>query len=1041
MRKGMVPILHASVALFSTNLLVNRSQAMKFMNVVILPLIFLGLCLPAAAQQSKLDSLEKLLRYASADTNRVQTLNKASEIYWSNNPQKSKQYAEAAIALGQKLNYTLGVGLGHSNLGIYYWSQGKYPEAIQEIQAALPYYEKINYQKGIAGSYNNLGLCLRSTGDFSQAIAYYFKSLKIHESLGNLKGQAQIYNNIGLVFKYQEKYDQALYYYQQSLRISIGNDPLNQAGALDNIGTIYLLKKEYPKAISYLNQSRNLFMTLKEPMGIAVCDNDLGKTYAAMHHYAQAETYFQQALQAGNKLGYNTGVLTSLLGLGEIRLKTDRATESFRFFDRARTVAEQAKQQDARQRVYAGLATAYSQTGDFAKAYQFQAKWAALKDSMFTEESAKKIARVQAEYQSEKKQAEIELLKKDNEQTALIRNLSIIGLLAILLIASLIVSRQRLKIRKDRLLVEKSADVAAKNQLLAKQALQLTAANEQLTEQSAMVALSNKQLAQQAVELAQKTQQLQELDQAKSHFFANISHEFRTPLTLILGTLQDKLNRDDDQAVLPRELTVMHRNARRLLELINQLLDLSKLESGRVTLQPHPGELGQFFRIMAGSFSSQADFRHISFRLSLSEAPLWFRFDADKLEKITSNLLSNAFKHTPDGGQINLTVESVTGPDLRSTVCIRVQDSGPGIPADQIINVFDRFYRGAKQYSDQEGTGIGLALTKELVDLHGGRIWAESQPGQGAEFVVQLPLQSCATADVTSHDVSVSDSVRSLSLTSVPTNETQPSTDNAGADKPLLLIVEDNTDLRAYIRLHLEDHYRVIERENGQLGLEAAQNQMPDLIISDLMMPEMDGIALCHRLKTDERTSHIPVILLTALATQESKLKGLKTGADDYLTKPFDARELLIRVANLIEMRRKLRERFGREIRLQPKDIVVTSTDEKFLQRIMKAAEDHMTDSEFGPEEFGREIGLSRMQLHRKLTALTGQTTTEFLRTLRLKRAAQLLEAQAGNVSEIAFDVGFENLSYFAKSFREQFGVSASEYVQQLNLAKSEQLA
>lgn len=997
------------------------------------------------AQRPKIDSIENVLRHTGSDTNRVLALNQAVSLYWSNNPEKTRQYADEALQLAQHLDYPLGIAKSYVSLGIYYWSQGKHQEAIQQYTNALRYYQQAGSERGRGSVYHNLAMCSHNLGNFSLAMDYLFKSLKISEKAGDREGESNTYNFIGVLFKDQDKYDQALHYYWLAYRKCI--IARNRAGILTNIGEIYRLKKDYKKSIAYTTQARNQFVSIKEPVGILVSDNNLGELYLSQRQYDQAETAFQRVIQLGEPLGYNAHTLMAYLGLGDARLQTGQYAQSLTYYEKGRQLSEKQSNKKDRVHAYKGLSTAYAKTGNFTKAYEFQSKWVALKDSTFNEESAKKIARVQAEYQSEKKQAEIELLKKDNEQTALIRNISIVGLLTLSLIGGLVVSRQRLKIRKDQLLVQKSADVAVKNQLLAEQALQLTAANEQLSEQSAQVALSNEQLAQQAVELEQKTQQLQELDQAKSHFFANISHEFRTPLTLILGTLQDKLKSGvtSAQSIQPAEMNVMHRNAKRLLELINQLLDLSKLESGQLKLKPKPGDLAQFFRVMLGSFSSQADYRRIDFNLSMPDTPLCFLFDADKLEKITSNLLSNAFKYTPDGGQIRLLVDMV--PNTQSAIRISVQDSGPGIAGDQLDRVFDRFYQGSKQYSDQEGTGIGLALTKELVDLHGGRVWVESQSGEGARFVVQLPLEQCATADVTADDVSIPDPVNSLRITNIVTHDVQPPTEVAltevaanaveGSTKPLLLVVEDNADLRMYIRHHLQNQYRVIERENGRLGLEAAQTEMPDLIISDLMMPEMDGLELCEQIKTDERTSHIPVILLTALATQDSKIQGLETGADDYLTKPFDARELLLRVSNLIEMRRRMRERFGREIRLQPKDIVVTSTDEKFLQRIMKAAEENMSDSEFGPEEFSQEVGMSRMQLHRKLTALTGQTTTEFLRTLRLKRAAQLLEAQAGNVSEVAYDVGFANLSYFAKSFREQFGVSASEYIQQLKLTEA----
>jgi DNA-binding response OmpR family regulator len=411
---------------------------------------------------------------------------------------------------------------------------------------------------------------------------------------------------------------------------------------------------------------------------------------------------------------------------------------------------------------------------------------------------------------------------------------------------------------------------------------------------------------------------------------------------------------------------------------------------------------------------------------------VYCRFDADKLEKVLYNLLANAFKFTPYGGTVALEVRWEPPPAAQDDPAsaagrlrVGVRNSGPGIPAGQLEKVCDRFFQGAQVYQgDAQGTGIGLALTRELVQLHGGHIWAES-PG-GAYFGVELPLATALPAESTPSPS------RSATLGSgdwAGNEEDTSSTPVSGdAALPLLLIVEDNADLRGYIRGHLEDKYRVLESENGVTGWDMALEHLPDLLISDWMMPGLNGVQLLGRVKADERTSHIPFILLTALATDEGKLTGLETGADEYLTKPFDARELELRVRNLIETRRRLRERFTREVRLQPKDIAVSSTDERFMEKVMAIVEAHLGDAEFGAEQFGREVGLSRMQLHRKLTALTGQSTGDFLRTMRLKRAGQLLEAQAGTVSEIAFTVGYSSLSYFTRSFREQFGINPSEY-------------
>ncbi|GAB3775751.1 hypothetical protein GCM10028818_20280 [Spirosoma horti] len=982
--------------------------------LVFLVVFIVAVPFPAGAQQSKRDSLETLLKRSLADTNRVILLNKAVGLFYSNDPKKAKSYAEQALQLSQQLNYQRGIGRSYLSLSVYQWSQGAYQLAIDLSKKALPYFEALNDQNGIASVYSHLGVSARGLGDFPQAITYYFKSLSVNEKIGDQAAVAQNYNNIGIVFKYQEKYDQALYYYWRSLRTSAGIDPRNQAGTLQNIGLIYQLKKDYPKAITYLNQARARFATLNEPKGLVICDNNLGDTYSRMQQYDRAEQFIQRALKTGTQFNYTASIVSSLIGLGEIRLATGRAKDSFSFFDRARTLVEQLAKPDGRLQVYKDLATAHAQTGDFANAYTFQSKWIALKDSIFNGESAKKIARVQADYESEKKQAEIELLKKEQEVSRLWRNALGVGLLAALIIAGLIMSRQRLKIRNDQVLLNQSKVVAQKN--------------EQLEIQTHL-------LESQATRLTAQAGQLQELDAAKSRFFTNVTHEFRTPLTLIIGTLSEKLHlltETPETTIRQPEVSVMYRNAQRLLHLINQLLDLSKLESGRLDVRLQTNDIRPLLNVVVSLFSSLAEQRHMRLSVQLSPEQLPVRYDADLVEKVITNLLANAFKFTPDGGEITV----YAGPVMRNEaafVQIVVDDSGIGIAPDQTERIFERFYQGpASQVDRQPGTGVGLSLVKEIIDLHQGRIQVENKAGSGARFVVLLPLAALAeeTASPVVPARLPSEQIVST-LSSEPAPERSP-LNKANDERPLLLIVEDNKDVQTFIRNLMETQYRVVVSQNGREGLNMAQTHLPDLIISDWMMPDMDGIALCQQIKATECTSHIPFILLTALSAQDKRLTGLETGADDYLTKPFDSRELLIRAQNLIMNRRKLHERFSREIRIQPNEITVTSADEKFMTRVMTIVEANLSNSEFSVEQFGREVGLSRMQLHRKLMALTGLASGDFIRIMRLKRAAQLLDGRSGNVSEIAYAVGFNSLSYFAKCFRDQFGVLPTEYQSKL---------
>jgi DNA-binding response OmpR family regulator/two-component sensor histidine kinase len=528
---------------------------------------------------------------------------------------------------------------------------------------------------------------------------------------------------------------------------------------------------------------------------------------------------------------------------------------------------------------------------------------------------------------------------------------------------------------------------------------------------------------------------LQELDHMKSRFFANISHEIRTPLTLILGPIEQLVS-EARKEKWKNQLHIMSRNAHNLLGLINQLLDFSKLESGQMILKARELNIVPLLRGMVYSFDSLARRKQITLDFTSVEEEIPVYIDTEKLEKIMANLLSNAFKYTSEGGKISVQL-SYLQPAYKM-IEVRVVDTGIGIAQEHLDPIFERYFRVDKK-NEQTGTGIGLALTKELVELHHGRISVQSEQGKGSVFIIHLPLGKEHLAE----DDMEMDMVKETKLPPAGSFQEQIDANIEEAEKtsddrielikenkerPGLLIVEDTEDVRNYLRGFLEPHYQIEEASDGDEGVEKAIESLPDLIISDVMMPKMDGFQLCEKLKTDERTSHIPVIILTARAAESSKLAGLETGADDYLVKPFSAKELTIRIKNLIEQRRKMRERFSRDITLSPKDISVTSADERFLNRAIEIIEKNMGDPDFGVDAFGKEIALSHTQLYRKLKALTNQSPVYFIRTIRLKRAAGLLEQAYGNVAEISYEVGFNNPSYFAECFRKQFGKPPSEY-------------
>jgi len=565
---------------------------------------------------------------------------------------------------------------------------------------------------------------------------------------------------------------------------------------------------------------------------------------------------------------------------------------------------------------------------------------------------------------------------------------------------------------------------------------------------------------------------LGELDKMKSRFFANISHEFRTPLTLILGPLGN-LEKEAPSEKSKKEFNIIQRNALRLQQLINQLLSLSKLESGQMKLQAQELNIVQLVRGYTQSFESLAMQKKIKLDFKSDEDKIMVWADQDKVEKILYNLLSNAFKFTDASGSISVNVgyripdagykiqdagyrmqdsdhrSQITGHKHHKGVVISVSDTGSGIDADRLPHIFDRFYQVDDTYkSDAEGTGIGLALTKELVELHQGTISVSSERGAGSRFEVFLPLGEAHLKSEERGEKWSEAKPRDIppgagrKLSTVNWNEAGPSDipPEAGqqlatdSDKPILLIVEDNSDLRTYIRGQLEDAYNIIEAKDGEQGLARAIEHVPDLVISDVMMPKMDGFELCSELKTDERTSHIPVILLTARASSESKIEGLETGADDFITKPFDPQELLVRINNLINLRRRLREDLIKDLskpgfpRFENATSSINSADQEFIKKATLIVENHLDDQEFTIESFGKEMALSRVQLHRKLRALLDYNTSEFIRGIRLSKAAQMLLEKQGNIAQIAYEVGFNNLSYFSKCFQEMYGKSPSDY-------------
>ena len=505
----------------------------------------------------------------------------------------------------------------------------------------------------------------------------------------------------------------------------------------------------------------------------------------------------------------------------------------------------------------------------------------------------------------------------------------------------------------------------------------------------------------------EKEKQYEEMNQMKFRFFTNVSHEFRTPLTLIITPLGLIINEVDDEK-LKKKLVSIYRNAQGLLKLVNQLLDFRKLEMKGEKLTLVYGEITQYVHQLYANFQSITTEKKINFKIELPLQPVYMYFDQDKIYKIINNLLSNAYKFTPEGGEINIRLC-----EEENDLLLEISDSGVGIPVENLPYIFERFYQVSSECLDNTGSGIGLHLVKEYVNLLQGKIEVMSIPNVGTTFSILIPtiLHPQKTEKEECRDTDKGISV-------------QPS----ATKKFTILLVEDNEEFRTFMKEQLDYSYWIIEAKNGSEGEKLAIERNPDLIVSDVMMPIMDGMTLCERIKTNIQTSHIPVILLTARTSDEDKTHGYKVGADSYITKPFSFNMLLTRILKLIELQEKRKQSFHKNIEVAPSSITITSLDQKMVHKVLCCVERNMDNPEFSVEQLASDIGMTRMSLYRKLQSLTGQSPVEFIRSIRLKRAAQLLKDTDLSIKEIADMTGFNATRYFTKCFKEMFDVLPSEY-------------
>lgn len=581
------------------------------------------------------------------------------------------------------------------------------------------------------------------------------------------------------------------------------------------------------------------------------------------------------------------------------------------------------------------------------------------------------------------------------------------GLVILLLVAGLLLVVYKSLRSKNRL-----------NRELSEQKKQLEEQRDKLEEQ-------RDKLEEQRDQLIQLSHQLEEATHAKLVFFTNISHDFRTPLTLVADPVEHLLADKTLNGDQHRMLMLIQRNVNILLRLVNQILDFRKYENGMMEYTPVPIDILSSFEGWNESFLAAARKKHIHFSFDkLADTDYHTLADVEKLERIYFNLLSNAFKFTPENGKVTVRLSPLTKEDGR-WIRFTVANTGSMISVEHIRNIFDRFYRIDMHHA---GSGIGLALVKAFVELHKGTISVESDEKQGTIFTVDLPMQTCeVTVSVDSPLSSSIGASVSSALNNAQVAEEEETERDYDSSKPSVLIIDDNADIRSYVHSLLHADYTVIEAVDGSEGIRKAMKYVPDLIISDVMMPGIDGIECCRRLKSELQTCHIPVILLTACSLDEQRIQGYDGGADSYISKPFSSQLLLARVRNLIDSHRRLKQFFGDGQTLAKED--VCDMDKNFVEKFKSLLDAKLGDSNLNVEDLGKDMGLSRVQLYRKIKSLTNYSPNELLRIARLKKAASLLASSDMTVAEIGYEVGFSSPSYFTKCYKEQFGESPTDFL------------
>ena len=817
-------------------------------------------------------------------------------------------------------------------------------------------------------------------GDYAKSADLSLKSINAAEDarMPGVVGKAYYCLARG-AFQLQD-FDKGLEYARASLEASEREQNAGGMGDAFNVMAILMLAtNQLDSAYQYGEQAVQHYTKAGDAQGAAVAYTKLGHVFNIRGEYPKATPYYLKSYEMAKYDTLSSAFMTANLCLASNYIYLNKPDAALPHTLKSYQIAQRLGMFYEQSTALYYLSGIYEQKGDYRTALEYQRQYTEIRDSVMKAERVRQVKELEVQYEAAKKEGAIQSLEKEKLQQRVIIWASL-AILVLLLFA----------------------------------ALQIYASYRQRTSEL-------------RVEHRER-ERLNEVDVFKSRFFTNITHEFRTPLTVILGNLdlmKSEIERSGTtaSALLLSKVSTIKRSGENLLRLINEILDLAKLESNTLQMNYVRGDVLAYLRYIAESMYSIANVQNVMLRVESPEAVIIMDYDPERLMQIVHNLLSNAIKFTPSGGRIVLQADLSSEPP--AMLSIRVTDTGAGISAEELPRIFDRFFQAKnQQHAKAGGAGIGLSLTKELVKVMGGDIRVESRADAGTTFTVALPVTNNAPKTEPTAEPHTPD----VHLALAPFDTNPPRQTPASGEVPQLLIVEDNPDVAEYLRDCFKGQYQLDFAYNGRAGIENALENVPDIIISDVMMPEKDGFELCDILKNDERTSHIPIVLLTARATAADRIAGLRRGADAYLAKPFHPEELRVTLANLVALRQRLQGRYAQATApLLPAVEPALQMEDAFLAKVRAVVEARLSDPDLEMPQLERALTMSRSQIFRKIKALTGKSPSLYIRSIRLARAQGMLRNTALTVSEIAYDTGFSSPQYFSDAFLEEFGVRPSD--------------